>query len=161
MDISDFGEINQDKKLVVFKNNSFEEISIPTRKFKNVEIIVPEKTINTNEFIIKELEKVSEELKDTIVKVSVNLDGIDILPANKKEIEKFLYSKNINNLSSFTQNKKTITLKKDNKKTIDAKIDILSAIKKYSELNIEKNDQENFEALCIDIMKKESSNANN
>jgi DNA repair protein SbcD/Mre11 len=152
MDISNFGEVDQKKHIVVLDLedlDNFQEVCLPTRPLKKVVISVPENTQNTTEYVIKELDNYSD-LNRSIAKIEIHLVSPDLLPTNRKAIEDKLYSVGIFNVASISEYKKLSPIKKENDE-LDNTMDVQSAIKMYASSYIEKDLQNAFAELAMDI----------
>lgn len=148
MDISNFGETDHEKILVIHNHDSFEQIKIPTRSLKKINIIVPEGTEDTTAYV---LQKINDyDLKDSIVKIEVSMDSSDLLPVNKKQIETVLYKNGTHNISSFSEIKKINSVKKDGKKSFE-NINELSSIKLYADLYVKEDVKKAFIDLASDL----------
>lgn len=127
MDLSDFGEADQGKYIVVFDTEkvSHDYILIPSRKLKNISIEIPENTEDYLSYIDQQIEGL--DFTDAIVKMEIRLpnNSNDI---NKIKINEKLKSLGVFNVSGISVIKKTnnINIKTENK--ISNKMDISSAI---------------------------------
>lgn len=122
---------------------------MPTRPLKKISIVVPKGTIDTTKFVINHLISLNDDYAKAIIKLDVSLDS-DALPLNKSVIEKFLFEKLAFSISSFSETKKIIPIKKDIKNTIDTKIDVLSAIKTYADAYVDAGVRSEFIELATD-----------
>lgn len=150
MDISDFGETNHIKKLVIvsdkYKNN-FKEIDIPCRKLEKLNYnISSEEDLETLKENIKSLD-----LKDKIIKIDINVDND--LKISKKEIEKLIASKEVYNIHSISEIRKPKQVKV---KSSDIKFDIseMAAVKLYADKFVDENIRNDFNNLAEDIINK-------
>lgn len=155
MDISNFGEADQTKHVVVFDciNGSFKTIDLPTRKLNKVNITIPEDEKDPTEFILKEIEK--QEISKSILRLEIN-NTSDSLPIDKKKIEEALYSKGVFNVSGLSETKKSKIIKSISSE-IDNKMDVASVIRKYadnvlSKENVDKKDL--FISTALSIFKE-------
>lgn len=127
MDLSDFGEADQGKYIVVFDTEkiSHDYVLIPSRKLKNISIEIPENTEDYLSYIDQQIEGL--DFTDAIVKMEIKLpnNSNDI---NKIKINEKLKSLGVFNVSGISVIKKTnnISIKTENK--ISNKMDINSAI---------------------------------
>ena len=51
MDISGFGEVSDQKELILFENNSFKTVYLPNRQFRHIILQVPEDVEDINKYI--------------------------------------------------------------------------------------------------------------
>ena len=153
MDISNFGESDHKKKIVIIdcenKNNWFTE-NLPTRPLKKVAIQIPANTEDTTNYVISELKKIKS-FDKAITKVDISLAAPELKSIDKEAVEKYLFSQGAFNITGISESKKVSLVKKENSLTLDTKIDIPTAIKKYSENYIEKDKQAEFIELSMDI----------
>jgi DNA repair exonuclease SbcCD nuclease subunit len=153
MDISNFGESEQEKKIAIIndKDSFFYYEKLPTRNLKKISIEVP-KDEDPNSFIIKEINKI-QDLNESIVKIDISL-SYNANKINRSLIEKSLKDKGVFNIASFSETKKTNLISNGTPNSIDNKMNVLSAIKKYSDLFIDKQKQNDFVSLASEIYKK-------
>jgi exonuclease SbcD len=139
MDLSNFGESDHEKHIVVIDQDSdkiFFKEKIPTRKLKKISITIPKDTEDTTDFLIKELEKMDDDFDKSIVKLDIALASSDMKSIDKKKISKLLANKGVYNIATFSESKKINVVKKDVNNTIDNSFDVAAAIKKYGELHV-------------------------
>lgn len=152
MDISNFGETEQKKYIVILDTDSDEEFQIeylPTRALRKITITIPKEIIDTTNYVLSQLKSVN--LDKSIVKLEITLDDPELKSVNKNTIEKFLTEKGVFNISGISESKKVVLLKKDNINVLSTKMDITSAINKYSELYIDDAHRTEFCNLAIEI----------
>lgn len=159
MDISNFGETNSKKILIYFNcdaenlNNMWSSIPLPTRTLKKINISIPKDTKDSTKFILEELEKISN-LKNSMVKVEISLEDNNLKNINKLDIDNYLSSQGVFNIVGITESKKSTLIKKDSNNTLDTKMDMPSAIKKYAETYIEEKKRSQFIELSMKICSK-------
>lgn len=139
MDLSNFGESDHEKHIVVIDQDSdkaFFKEKIPTRKLKKISITIPKDTEDTTDYLIKELEKMDDDFEKSIVKLDIALASSDMKSIDKKKISKLLSEKGVYNIANFSESKKINVVKKDANNTIDNSFDVAAAIKKYGELHV-------------------------
>lgn len=157
MDISHFGETDHIKFITIVDTNSttlsFKNINIPTRNLKSISITVPESTIDTTKYVIDEIEK-ADSLKNAIVRVDILLDSPDLPTVSKNEIEKYLISKDVFNISNISQSKKSIVIKKisNNTATLSTKMDISSTINSYAQAHVPEKFKNSFIEIGLEIL---------
>lgn len=153
MDISNFGETDHKKHIVVFnciEENGWHIEHLPTRPLQKITIIVPKDTPDTTQFVLDEIKK-SGVLEQAIVRVEVSLTAPDLKSINKQTIEKFLTANGAFNVTGISESKKVNLIKKDNSNTIDTKMDVISAIKTYAQAYVEDVSRDAFMELALDI----------
>jgi DNA repair protein SbcD/Mre11 len=154
MDISNFGETDQKKILVLIDSSNpkfFQEILIPTRSLRKINILIPENTKDTTQFVKEEIEKHTD-LDKAIVKVEIQLVSIDLLDVDRSLIEKLLYQKGVFSVAGISQSKKIALIKQsESQKIINVSMDVSSSIKMYSDAFVDKDKQDNFISLSREI----------
>jgi len=155
MDISDFGEVDQEKKIIIFDtslDNFFIEEKLPTRNLKKLTLEVPEEEENPTQYVLNMLKQGKEDLNKAIVKVEVCLKNKD-KNINKSEIEKYLLSKGSFNVASISETKKNNIVKKESN-TLNNKMDISTAIKQYGDLYVEESVRSKFLEVSMEIYRQ-------
>lgn len=123
MDISNFGETDHKKHILVvscLKGESdpvWKKINLPTRTLKTISIIVPKDTVDNTKFVLNELKNLSE-LDKATVKVDISLSSPDLKPIVKSDVEKYLTAQGVFNVTSISQTKKSVVIKKDRKSVV-------------------------------------------
>ncbi len=158
MDISNFGETDHKKHIVIVdcnttKDDIFTIEYLPTRSLRKITITVPKDTEDTTAYVLAEIEKAKSDLDKAIVKVEVALEVPELKSVNKSAIEKYLMSQGTFNVTGISESKKLALVKKDTNNTIDTKMDVSSAIKTYSEAYVDKDKRPAFIELSMDIFK--------
>jgi len=151
MDISNFGESEQTKKIAIVSPNSttpFEYIDIPNRGMKKISILIPDDAEDATKYCLDEIEKVKN-LNKNIVKVDINLPANS--KVNKKEIEKLLEKKGVYSISSFSESKKISMVKKEGSEALNNKINITSGIKHWAETQLLEEDRADYIELANEI----------
>lgn len=155
MDISNFGETEHKKYIVIFDCNSasddFKLKYLPTRNLKKISICVPKDTEDTTKYVLDELKKIENSFDKSIVKVEISLADSQLISANKSDIEKYLHSVGAYSVAGVSESKKALLIKKDSNNSIDTKMNVSSAIKTYATSYIEQDHQEKFISLALDI----------
>jgi exonuclease SbcD len=155
MDISNFGENDQDKYIIVFdsSSSSFQEVKLPTRQLNKLNINIPKDIKDTTQFVIDEIEKGSLS-KDSIVRLEISLQSSDLGPVDRSRIEKFIYDKGIFNISSFSESKKFDILKKsDSLNEINTNLDPGEAIKAWAEHKYGQDERKSkFLEISLDLL---------
>lgn len=155
MDISNFGETDQKKFILVFDCETREQTLItedlPTRPLKKISILVPKDTIDTTNYVLKELEKAGEWDK-SIVRLEVVLAVHELISINKATIEQYLISRGAFNITGISEIKKVSLIKKDSDNTIDSAMDIITSLKIYTDQYVEDKLRSKVVELAIDII---------
>lgn len=153
MDISNFGETDQQKYIVIIDCNvaGFKTEFLPTRPLRKLSIIVPKDTIDTTAYVIDEISKEGIDFNKSIVRVEVSLSSPELKSVNKASVEKFLTEKGAFNITSVLESKKIALIKKSVNNTIDTKMDVSSAIKTYAHAYVDVHVRDKFIELSMDI----------
>lgn len=153
MDISNFGETDHKKHIVVFncdEDNGFFIEHLPTRALQKITISIPKDTEDTTAYVLEEIKKAGIQDK-AIVRVDIALTAPELKSVNKTAIEKFLTSQGAFNVNAISESKKVNLIKKDNNNTIDSKMDVGAAIKTYAQTYIDDATRPAFIELSMDI----------
>lgn len=155
MDISNFGETDHKKHIVIMETLSnkqdFTIEYLPTRALKKINIVVPKDTIDTTDYVLKEIEKEKDNFNKSIIKVEISLSTPDLKSVNKATVEKLLLEKGAFNITSISESKKTSLIKKDNSNTISTKMDVPVAIKTYAQTYVDDKVRQPFIELAMEI----------
>lgn len=157
MDISDFGEEGHEKFIAILDTSRneacLEHIKLPTRRLKQITISVPENLgKNVNQFIEEEINALGD-LKDTIVRVSIQLPDASDYSVDRTLIEKRLYQKGVFHSTRISEERKFVSLKKTINEQLDNTVNEASAIKTYSSL-VEEILREDFVSLASDLVQE-------
>src|SRR5277367_3789270 len=139
MDISNFGETDHKKHIVVFncaEENGWSTEYLPTRPLQKIVISIPKDTVDTTAYVLKEIKKAGIQEK-AIVRVEVALTAPDLKSVNKSTIEKYLTGHGASTVNAISESKKVNLIKKDGSTNIDSKMDVQAAIKTFAETYIE------------------------
>lgn len=144
MDISNFGETNHTKHIVIYDadTGNFITEKIPTRPLKKISIIVPPEITDTTSYVLEEIKKI--DLKNSIVKVDINLDSTEAAAVNKGVLQKALMEQGCFNISNITETKKVKIIKKEDDTSFTHAMDPQSLIKTYAETHIEEGLRSEF-----------------
>ena len=157
LDISNFGEVNQEKFVVIIdpkKQEKHRYIKIPTRSLKQVSISVPEDVSDATSFILKELENNKINLAKSIVKVNVSLNNSDSVKIDRSKIEKYLNDEvGVFHTAGLSEERRVSSIKKNTLDNgIDNTVNEIKAIKMYAEINIEETIREEFIEIANSIV---------
>lgn len=159
MDISDFGESDHTKYVVIIdpsKNDKIKYIKLPTRKLNHITIQLPEVEVNATQFIEEQIANLGS-LNEAIVKVSITLPSNASYSVDRNAIEKLLYKSGAFYVSKISEERKFVSLKKQFNQTIDNTVNETSAIKTYSTL-VEESLREEFINLASMIVQEYKEN---
>lgn len=162
MDISNYGETDQEKNIIIYGNDGFINKIIPTRNLKKISISIPKDTDDTTKYVLDKLSEYKD-LDDSILKLEVSLSSPELNPLDKKKIEKYLYDNGAFNISGFSESKKINLVKKENNDGISKSMTEMSAVKMYSQKFIEEKNRKLFMELASEIyseFKSESKESN-
>lgn len=161
MDISNFGETDHKKHIVVFncsENNGWFSETLPTRALQKISISVPKDTENPTEYVMDEIKKSGVSSK-SIVRLEVALTSPELKSINKAALEKFLTTQGAFSVTGISESKKATLVKKDDSTIIDTKMDPVVAIKTYADKYIDDNIRSNFIEFSMDIYNSWKSEA--
>jgi DNA repair exonuclease SbcCD nuclease subunit len=158
MDLSDFGETDHTKVIVVFdpkKSEPYKYIEIPTRPLKQVSISVPLGNVGTTDYVIKELKEKHNDLNRAIVRVSITLNSPDQVNVNRTEVENCLNELGTFHIARISEEKKVATIKKNlENDAINSTVNEMTALKMYANANIDEDIRADFVSLATDIVKE-------
>jgi len=148
MDISDFGEANEDKYIIVFDclDNSFEKVKIPTVKLNKVKLKITPENINLIEEEVKNF-------KNQIVSFEIEyLNGAK--PIGKSKIREMINKHNPYFIANISETKE-VKLKENNKtKEFKSGLSIDDALTKYADNFIDKDLKEKFLKFSKELISK-------
>jgi exonuclease SbcD len=153
MDISNFGETDHKKHIVIFncdEDNGWIAEDLPTRQLKKVAITVPKDTEDTTAYVLDELKKLGS-VDKAIVRVEIGLGAPELTSVNKSTIEKYLSSQGAFNITGISESRKLALIKKDINNTIDTKMDVPAAIKTYGQTYVPDKERPAFIELAMEI----------
>lgn len=154
MDISNFGETEQNKHIVLFNcslRQQFITKNLPTRPLKKISIVVPNSVEDTTEYVLQHIKDLNKDLHKSTIKIEISLEGPELQSPNKSVIEKYLINHGAFNVTNISESKKIFLIKKDNSNILDTKMDVPSTIKNYSSIYIEENQKSDFINLAMEI----------
>lgn len=153
MDRSDMGETDH-KKIIVYFNpeldNDFIEIEIPTRSLYKINVQVPADTKDVTTFVLETIKDKSLSLKNSIVKVEVQLLSQDLKSIDRKAIESFLEKEGVFYTAGLSETKKVSLLKKK-EDSLNHTVTESSAIKEWATKFVEENVRDRFLTLAEEI----------
>lgn len=155
MDISGFGEVSDQKELILFENNSFKTVYLPNRQFRHIILQVPEDVEDINKYIKDYLKEA--DLDGCILRLEINTSQSHDR-VNRKDLEKYIDELKVFYISNLIENRKSVTSLakiKDNVeiKKIDYSLSIKESISKYS-LLIEEDSREKYLEVANNILQE-------
>jgi exonuclease SbcD len=158
MDISNFGETDHKKHIVIINTEASDENFysieyLPTRNLKKLTISVPKDTADSTAYVLDEIKKSLYDFNRSIVRVEVSLDSPELKSVSKSDIEKYLTNQGAFNIAGISESKKIAMIKKDNNNIIDTKMDIITSIKTYMQSYVDVEIQDDFLELALEIYK--------
>ncbi len=135
MDISNFGESDQKKSIIVFDTEDlyWKDINLPIRPLTKINLVIPKDTKDSTQFVLDEIEKIKTTMERSIVRLEISLSSPELASVDRKKIEKAIYEKGAFNISGFSESKKMALVKKDGAQVIDTTIDVNSAVKMWAD----------------------------
>jgi DNA repair exonuclease SbcCD nuclease subunit len=156
MDISNFGETDHKKHIVIINCDSDSDTFIteylPTRPLRKLALSIPKDIVDTTAYIIEEIKKEKIDFSSSIVRVEISLSDPDLKSVNKSSVEKFLTEQGAFNITGISESKKIALVKRDTNNTIDTKMDVTSAIKTYGQTYILAPERDSFIELAMEIV---------
>jgi len=155
MEISNFGECDQKKHIVIFDCDSgtFTIENIPTRKLKKISITIPVGTVDSTKYILTCIEK-ENDIDKSIVKLDISFSDANMPAIQKSIIEKQLLSKGVFNIAVISESKKISVTKKDGASQMSTSLDVPSAIKIWSKTQIKDTQQDKFIEYAFKVLNK-------
>ena len=157
MDLSDFGETDHEKIIIIIDTRSdlfFNEIKIPTRPLAKFIIPIPGGTPDTTQFAVNFIESSKIELKNSIVRVEIQLLSADLPSVSRKTIEDLLLSKGVFYISGLTETKKVMFVRKKTETEITNLNDVNTAVSMYCKTFVEEKYQNSFITLAESIIEE-------
>lgn len=130
MDISDFGEQNEEKFLMLISKDDVQKIKIPTRKLTHLNVSIPKDIENATDYLLSQLKEIK--VKDSIIRMEINIENTATKSLNKKVIEEYLNHNNIHNIAGFSETRNKEIVKTTVNNDISYSTDVSQAIVSYS-----------------------------
>jgi DNA repair exonuclease SbcCD nuclease subunit len=122
MDISDFGETDQEKKIIILDGKGYTTKTIPTRKLSPIKISIPSGTEDSTKFVLDILSK--QKVKNSIARIEIEMEDSDTLAVDSKKVQEFLVKSGVHNVSGITQvKKKSVATKASQQLTSDITVE--------------------------------------
>jgi DNA repair exonuclease SbcCD nuclease subunit len=157
MDISNFGETDHKKHIIIYdieEEEEFKKITIPTRSLQKIVISIPKEVKNTTKFVLDEINEKYSNLNKAIVRLEVHLASHDLVSTNRSEIEKSLYDLGVFNVSSISESKKLAPIRKDGNTDINNTMDAPSAIKLWAATQIDAQKHDKFVEVSLGLFRE-------
>lgn len=163
LDISDFGETDHDKIVVLFDpeiNGHFREIRVPTRPLKHIQVDVPDQTDPTT-YVLKKVQAVNtnSSLDKAIVKLEIKLLDEESEGCDRELLERKIYDLGVFNLL-LTESKSVAPIPIASQALVQSNISPLSAIDIYSREKEEfssQQEQKDFEEKAKELIRNHGS----
>jgi DNA repair exonuclease SbcCD nuclease subunit len=158
MDLSDFGETDHQKVIVVFnpdKPNPYKYIDIPSRPLNRISISVPKDITDTTSFVAENLK--DRNLGRSILKLDIVLEDQGAPSIDRDAIEKIIYEKGTFHIARMSEERKISMLKKSIEEKIDNTVNESTAISTYAQANVDIEIRDRFITLANSIVNEFNS----
>ncbi len=152
MDISNFGETEEKKHIVIIDDDKAFNIAIPTRPLKRIAVSVPENTKDSTAYVLAKVAELGD-LSRAIVRLEIQLMAPDILPIDRNLIEKTLYGNGVFHIANITESKKPTPIKKDTN-PLNTTMEIPSTIKTWITARVPQDKQDAVLSLAMDCYRQ-------
>jgi DNA repair exonuclease SbcCD nuclease subunit len=155
LDISNFGETNQDKYIAIINpdaSDPLKYIEIPTRRLNQVSISVPANITDTTAYVLDELENQKPYLRKSITKVGIVFENPDVVSVDREVIEKYLVDAGVFHVAAIREERKVSAVKRTSEE-FDDTVNETAAIRIYSQ-GIEEEFRDEFVSLANDVVKE-------
>lgn len=159
MDLSDFGETDHVKHLVLLDPDApdfYQTIPIPSRPLRRIKITVPAEEAPVD-FILKQIETFHQKflLEDAIVKIEVKIEDPEAPRLDKEKVEEYVYDLGAYYISGFAESRSVSAIPAAKRQDLDNTIKPRSAIKLWSDLKIDKEEEKSaFLTLATSIIEE-------
>lgn len=156
MDLSDFGETDHTKVVVIFdpkKDEPYKYLEVPTRPLKQVSISIPKDTVDTTQYANDTIIK-RNDFARAIVSAAFILESPELPSVDRNAIQKSIMSLGAFHIARISETKKVSLIKKIENENIDSDVNEITAIKMYANANIEKEIQSDFINLATSIVQE-------
>jgi DNA repair exonuclease SbcCD nuclease subunit len=161
MDISDYGEQDHKKVIVIFDPNGkdpYRYLEIPTRPLRQVSITVPEDIIDTTSYVIKSIQNDKKSFAKSIVKLNILMENPNTINIDRPAVEKSILDLGAFHISRINEERRVAPIKKSIAiESIDNTVNENTAIKMFADANIDDESKNDFIALANEIVKECSS----
>jgi len=160
MDISDFGETDQQKVVILYdpaSKKKFEELHIPSRPLRRIRLEVP-KDEEVTEFVLKAIENMEQvsSFKSAIVKIELKILDPEAAELDRSKVIEAIQNLGAFHISSFSESRSVSVVSDDKKHINDSAIDPKAAVKLYADLLEHQDDDEknDFISLCNELIEQ-------
>lgn len=155
MDLSDFGEIDHVKKLILIDSDSetkISEIDIPTRPLVKIQIDIPEGQ-DPNDFTISKIDEINKKksIKDSIIKLEIKLASKISENVNRPKIEEHIYNYGAYYICNFSESRNVIVVNVNKEDSIDNTMDVSKALELWSNSKISEEMKEGFLTEALEV----------
>lgn len=158
MDLSDFGESDHTKTIIVFDPKSsepYKTLEIPSRPLNQISISVPESITDTTSYVVNELQINHKQLNKSIVRLNVSVGSADVISIDRSVVEKCLNDLGTFHIARISEERKVTPIKKTTStEGIDSTVTESTAIKMYADANVDEFIKNEFVALANQIVKE-------
>lgn len=160
LDLSDYGETDHTKILILFDPNSddkYKEIPVPSRPLRRFKVNIPE-NVDSTEHVIEAIKVHNETLsyKNALVKLEFSITG-EQPGVNKKLIEECVYGLGAYYISNISESRNISVVSAEKRELVDNTVDPKSAVKLYASTQTFKDDDEKslFIQICNEIIEEQ------
>lgn len=149
LDISDFGEMNQEKYIALYDNNNISFLKLPTRKLVHFNLEV-ENSLQPTTDLINQIDNLKLDFNQAIVRCEIN--NKTKLSIDKKELEKKIISLGAFYVFKIIEHKVPVTIVNNKTNIISLSLNPSSAIKQWAESVLDKQESQEFIKFCNEII---------
>ena len=158
LDISDFGETDHKKIVILFdpmSESRYETLYVPSRPLVHINALFANDVVDTTAELVSLIDKETK-LKDSYVKVDVKLTGQDVKNVDRALIQNYLYEKGVFHISSFVESRSVVVVPKTKQLDVNYTIDPRNAVKLFSDTVTFKSDDQKtkFMQMCSEIIEE-------
>ena len=137
LDISDFGETDHQKIVILFDPNKpekFKEISVPSRPLRRIRVDVPV-GFDASNYVIDQIEAQHQQnsYKNAIVKIEVKHLDPESEGLKREKVKNYIYSLGAFHICHLSESKKVTVISADDQHDIDNQIDKKAAVKIWAD----------------------------
>lgn len=158
LDLSDFGETNHQKVLILFETDSrkFREIPVPSRPLRSLSCVVPGKEATTP-YVLKFLKEANADksLENCILRLEIKLESLENPPSDREQVKQLIYQLGTFHISHFIESRTSaIAPPAEGTKVIDNNIKPKEAIKLWvkKQKTLSKEDQGECLKYALEVL---------
>jgi DNA repair exonuclease SbcCD nuclease subunit len=154
MDISDFGETEQEKIIILIDNKlkgGFKEIPVPSRTLKRIRETIP-KDEDPTKYIINLLKK-NKDFSDSIVKLEISFEDSTAAELDRNKVSELLSTLGVFNIAGFTETRNKLAVNKE-KENVESDISPKAAVKVWAESIDDEDVKEQLINFCNEIIEE-------